>query len=64
VPEAFIQHQGDSGIAQRDYESTELTVQVGDELALGELESDWYWCTNRYGCSGWVPAENIELIES
>ena len=64
VPEAFVRHQGDICVALRDYESTELTVKVDDELALGEMESNWYWCTNQYGCNGWVPAENIELIES
>jgi len=63
VPESYVHREGDHCVAQRDYESTELSVEVGELLSLGEKESDWFWCTNQQGRSGWVPAENIELFK-
>jgi hypothetical protein len=62
VPESFLERHGDAGIALRDYEATELPVEAGEELAMGEEESDWIWCTNREGQSGWVPAEHVERL--
>jgi uncharacterized protein YgiM (DUF1202 family) len=59
VPETFIERKGDGGVMRRDYEATELSVTIGGELVMGEEESDWIWCTNREGKSGWVPADNI-----
>ena len=48
------------GIALCDYEATELSVSVGEELRMGKEESDWIWCTNQKGKSGWVPADHVE----
>ena len=59
VPEAFLEREGDSGVARRDYSAAELTVSVGEELVLGEKAGGWFWATNRANCSGWVPAEYI-----
>ncbi len=55
VPENFIEPHGDSCTALRDYESTELNVQIGEVLKMGETESGWTWCTKVDGQSGWVP---------
>ncbi len=64
VPSSFVERRGDMGVMQRDYNAVELTVSVGEELVMGEEESDWVWCTNRAGQSGWVPAANVAVIES
>jgi hypothetical protein len=61
VPESYLVIVGQKGIAKLDYESTELEVNVGELLTLGEQESDWCWCTNKEGMSGWVPAEYLDL---
>jgi hypothetical protein len=63
VPEAFLEREGDSGVALRDYSAAELTVAVGDELALGEEAGGWFWATNHAGRGGWVPAEHL-IIDS
>jgi len=61
VPESYVERKGDDmAVVGRDYEATELSVTVGEELAMGERESDWVWCTNQKGHSGWVPADNVE----
>jgi hypothetical protein len=61
VPENYLDIVGQAGVAKIDYESTELEVNVGEILALGEQESDWCWCTNQEGMSGWVPMENLAV---
>ena len=60
VPEKYVERRGDTGIALYDYEATELSVSVGEELRMGKEESGWIWCTNQEGQSGWVPADNVE----
>ena len=60
VPEIYVERRGDTGVALYDYEATELTVKVGEELTVSKDESGWMWCTNQEGQSGWVPAENVE----
>jgi uncharacterized protein YgiM (DUF1202 family) len=62
VPETYTERKGDVGVMRCDYEATELSVTVGEELVMGEEESDWIWCTNREGKSGWVPADNVEKV--
>lgn len=60
VPECYVQSQGDTCTALRDYESTELSVQVGDVMLMGEVESGWAWCTKVDCQSGWVPLSCLE----
>ncbi len=59
VPESFVGRTGEVGTMLRDYESTELSVRVGEQLLLGEEVAGWVWCTNEAGRSGWVPSENV-----
>lgn len=63
VPENYVEHSGDVGVMRCEYTAGELTISVGEELALHKSESGWYWTTNKEGESGWVPANHIELIE-
>ncbi len=64
VPEGYFTRGGSVGVAQRDYSAVELTVEEGEEVALGELVNGWYWVTNAAGERGWVPAAHLELILS
>lgn len=59
VPESYLHRTGDKGLAVRDYEATELSVQVGEQVTGGQEVSGWVWCTNRAGASGWVPKDNL-----
>jgi hypothetical protein len=63
VPESYVERKGDTWVARTDYEATELSVRVGEELVMGEEESGWIWCTNQEGQSGWVPADHVEALE-
>jgi hypothetical protein len=62
VPEKYLARKGNDCTALCDYEATELAVRVGVILELGQEESDWVWCANQSGQSGWVPTEKIQRI--
>ena len=59
VPESYIHRDGNKGQAVRDYEATELSVKVGEQLTGEQEESGWVWCTNQAGLSGWVPKNKL-----
>jgi uncharacterized protein YgiM (DUF1202 family) len=59
IPERYLEREGDVAIARRAYHATELSVGEGEMVTGGEKESDWIWCQNETGCSGWVPLENL-----
>lgn len=59
VPEGYVERRGARCTAIVDYDGTELSVRVGEELLGGSEESGWIWCTNQAGQSGWVPAEHV-----
>jgi hypothetical protein len=60
VPEAFVEQRGATCVMLCDYDSTELSVHVGEELVVEQEVADWFWCTNCSGQSGWVPKENLD----
>lgn len=66
VPASFlrIDPDGETAVALRDYDSTELTVGRGQLLdVLGEV-GGWYLCRTEAGMSGWVPGTSLEPIEN
>jgi len=64
VPETYVEQRGTSGIMKCDYNATELTIHVGDLLAVHKEESGFYWVTTRDGRQGWVPVEKLEADPS
>ena len=59
VPRNYIKIHGTSGITLQDYDATELTVFIGEELVIEKEESGWVRVSNVEGKKGWVPLENI-----
>lgn len=59
VPEVYVDRKGDTCVALCDYDATELSVRVGEELVAGQEAAGWLWCTNREGQRGWVPKEHL-----
>ncbi|MBN1218919.1 MAG: SH3 domain-containing protein [Anaerolineae bacterium] len=62
VPEKYVEHKGDIGVARFDYDATELSVDIGQELIIDCEESGWIWCTNQQGLQGWVPVVHLEIV--
>ncbi len=74
IPEAFIEPMGESdsgasadepgrGRMRRDYDSTELSVAVGERLALIEEESGWFWAEDSLGRRGWIPRGQVSTFD-
>lgn len=61
VPESYLYREGDQGILRCDYDATELTVAVGDRLAVERDEAGWLWCADAGEHRGWVPASHTSL---
>ena len=63
APVSYLEIDGKSAVAGRDYDATELTVRSGDELKVLDEERGWCWCVNGDDKKGWVPTENLEFLE-
>lgn len=61
IPKNYIDIQDNSGIMIKDYEATELSVAIGEELTIEKEESGWVWASNKEGKKGWIPLENIKI---
>jgi hypothetical protein len=47
----------------RDYNPKELPVQIGEKVTIQFEESSWAWLVKQDGEAGWVPLENLEVID-
>ena len=58
IPEVFVC----DGKLTRDYNPTELIVDVGEILEVREIVYAWLLATNAKGITGWIPAESVISI--
>ncbi len=63
IPYNYIDIQGNIAKLIRNYDATELTVTVGEELVVEDQESGWIWVSSKEGRRGWVPLKNVQLLE-
>jgi hypothetical protein len=67
VPSRHLEDQGGGrAIARTVYDTTELSVDPGDDLEVLERddESGWLWCRDSDGKEGWVPSKAVTGAES
>lgn len=64
VPLSYMtaEGEGNTRIALTDYDSTVLSVEVGEEFQAEREEHGWLWCTNTQGKWGWIRVKNVERI--
>jgi hypothetical protein len=55
APESWLSLEKETCVALRDYDSTELSVEVGDEVVSDLTESGWAWAQNARAQRGWIP---------
>lgn len=60
IPDSYVKVDGEQAEFLRDYDATELNVDVGEELTLLYEVNGWFWCQKTSGESGWVPGECLE----
>jgi len=60
VPEKWVEIDGDSCVMKRDYNATELSVEVGEVVTVEFEQSGWVWAAKEGGESGWVPLDNLD----
>jgi len=58
IPDTFFA----DGVLTRDYNPTELVVNVGDILEVREIVYTWLLATDENGIMGWIPAETVVSI--
>ncbi|HSH09775.1 MAG TPA: SH3 domain-containing protein, partial [Oceanipulchritudo sp.] len=53
---------GKNGILLRDYDATELNLEVGDRLEVTLVLNGWYFARNSKGQIGWVPERVVRIV--
>jgi hypothetical protein len=64
IPEEYLDRAGAKGTITHDYDTTELTVDVGDVLGYAAEVMFWTLCRAHDGREGWVPTANLERVYS
>lgn len=66
VPESYLDigPDGETAVARRDYDSTELTIGRKQVLEVLEEAGGWYLCRTETGMSGWIPSTSVEPVEA
>jgi hypothetical protein len=68
APQAYVKALGgvNSGRFKflRNYDATELNVTEGTIVTINEEESGWAFVTCNDGRIGWVPLENLQILEN
>ena len=64
VPDSYldIAPGGETAVALRDYDSTELSVGRKQVLEVLDEVGGWYLCRTETGMSGWVPGSSVEPV--
>jgi hypothetical protein len=62
IPETYLKQEDRRATVLADYDSTELSTKIGEELSCLNEESGWIWCVNQAGQQGWVPAAKVKKL--
>lgn len=63
VPKQYLNVDGRNGVFNRDYNAMELSVQIGEILAVYEIVNGFGMSERPDGTRGWVPIRNMEIEE-
>jgi hypothetical protein len=66
VPLSYLTGEGEgtTRTALAEYDSTVLSVEVGEEFQVVLEEHGWLWCENTQGKWGWVRLAHVERLAS
>jgi hypothetical protein len=63
VSEKYLRVNEDAAIVTRDYDATELAVELHEVVKIHQEEFGWAWVENKKGEQGWVPLKVMIRIE-
>jgi len=63
VPQEYLTREGSEGTITQSYDTTELTVAVGEMLEFLKEVKFWTFCRAHDGREGWVPTKNLERVK-
>ncbi len=64
ISEKYIDREADDrAVLNIDYDSTELSVDIGDRVRILRCEQGWAWCQKNDGVEGWLPLNIFESDE-
>lgn len=52
---SFLVRDGVTGRLARRYDATELSIEAGQDVEVGEIAGGWAWCRATDGREGWLP---------
>ena len=64
IPEEYLDRDGAKGIVTHDYDTTELTVKVGEILEYVTDVKFWTLCRAHDDREGWVPTTKLTRVRS
>jgi hypothetical protein len=59
IARPLLRIEGSRGVALEDYDAHELSVAVGEQVAVSRELCGWAWCEAGGGRSGWVPLSHL-----
>jgi hypothetical protein len=63
VPRHWLSIEGNRAILNRDYDATELNLEVGDRLEVTLVLDGWYLSRAEDGRVGWVPERTVKVLK-
>ena len=62
IPEEFLTRKGSEGSTTHGYDTTELTVAIGETLEYLRKVKLWTLCRTHEGKEGWVPTRKLKCL--
>jgi multidrug efflux pump len=63
VPREWLRIEGNRGVLNRNYDATELNLEVGEQLEVTLVLDGWYFCRADDGRVGWIPQRTVKILE-
>jgi uncharacterized protein YgiM (DUF1202 family) len=63
IPNSYLKIKEQNAELLKDYNATELNATKGECYLIEDEESGWVWVSSDNGKYGWIPLENVEIID-
>ena len=62
ISQTYLEINKNSAVLKKDYNATELNVDIGQILKVFFEDTDWAWCEAEDSLKGWVPVNKIKYL--